>query len=67
MNPEQELTRAAFLKLQMGEPMSTHDLKRIQNTMATIPLSLDIPDQGQVIGLMGSFKAMLQERFLSNK
>lgn len=67
MNPEQELTRAAFIKLQLGEPMSTHDLNRIKNTLGTIPLQIDIPDQGQLMGLMGSFRAMLQERFLTNK
>lgn len=62
---EQELTQTAFLKLQKGEPMSTFDFKRIMNVLQNVPINIEMPDQGEIVGLQGQFKALLQKRFLS--
>lgn len=64
MNPNELLTTAAFMKLQSGEPMSTTDFERILSVLDRVPLKIEVPDQGQIMGLQGKFKALLQERFL---
>jgi hypothetical protein len=64
---EQELTWAAFRKLLKGETMSLGDFNRIVNVFKTVPINIDSADQAQVLGVVGQFKAVLQERFLGNK
>ena len=60
---ELELTKGALLKWLIGENMSAADLRRIMNVIANKPLSVERLDEGEMVGLMGQFKALVAQRF----